>query len=168
MPPSATHARPRTTESSDGRHIRAAPESSSSSSSTTTSSATATTTALPSIRRRRRRCSASGALLPQRISRKVRLDVLGEHHRDAEVVSRDEAELVERTRVLLALRAVPRRAIAVAVAITITVAVAVVQEPLDGAEIAQGVTGVHRAELLLRELPAVARVGVDRAERVAR
>jgi hypothetical protein len=37
---------------------------------------------------------------------------------------------------------------------------------LDGAEVAQGVPRVHCTKVLLRELPAVTRVSVDRAERV--
>jgi len=54
----------------------------------------------------------------------------------------------------LAVRTVLRRAV-------------VVEELLDRAEVAQGVPRVHRAEFLLREQSTVARIGVDRAERVA-
>ena len=113
--------------------------------------------ALPSIRRRcqRRRQSAGATLQSRRVRGKVRLHVLGERHGDAEVVARDEAQLVERPRVLLALRAVLRRR------------PVVLEELLDRAEVAQGVPRVHGAEVLLRKQPAVARVGVDRPERIA-
>jgi len=132
MTSSTTHAGPR------GR-IRAAAEA---------------PAALPSVCRRRRGQPAAGTLQHRRVPGKARLHVLGENHGDGEVVARDEAQLVERTRIFLAVGAVLRRAV-------------VVEELLDRAEVAQGVPRVHGAEFLLREQPTVARIGVDRAERVA-
>jgi len=41
------------------------------------------------------------------------------------------------------------------------------REQLDRAEVAEGVARVHDAKVLLCELSAVARIGVDRTERVA-
>ena len=101
----------------------------------------------------RRRCAA-GTLQCRWIDGKVCLNVLGQHHSDTEVVAWDEAQLVERARVFLSVGAV----------LYCTV---VIEQLLDGAGFAQGVPRIHGAEILLRELPAVACVGIDRAERVA-
>lgn len=111
--------------------------------------------ALPSISRRQRRRESAGATLrSRRVRGKVRLYVLGERHGDAEVVARDEAQLIERPCILLALRVVLHPPV-------------VLEELLDRAEVAQSVARVHGTEVLLGKQPAVSRVGVDRPERIA-
>ena len=45
--------------------------------------------------------------------------------------------------------------------------IVVVEELLDRAEVAQSVPRVHGAKFFLGEQPTIARIGVDRAERVA-
>lgn len=82
------------------------------------------------------------------------MHILGENHGDAEVVAWDEAQLVERARIFLAVGAVLSRTV-------------VVEELVDRAEIAQSVPRVHGAEFFLGEQSTVTRIGVDRAKRVA-
>ncbi len=99
----------------------------------------------------------------------VRLDVLREHHGDAEIVARHEAQLVERARILLSRqRAVLQCIGTVALGVVVRVGAGVRErEQLDGAEVAEGVARVHDAEILLCKLSAVAGVGIDRAEGIA-
>jgi hypothetical protein len=104
-----------------------------------------------------------------RLAGEARLHVLREHHGDAEVVARHEAQFVERARVLLPRqRAALHGVCAVALTVVVGIGASVGEwELLDGTEVAEGVARVHDAEVLLCKLSTVARVGVDRAEGVA-
>ena len=127
----------------------------------------ASTSVFPSVCGRRAFLQRGGR--GGRLAGEGRLHVLREHDGDAEVVARHEAQLVERTRVLLPRqRAALHGVCAVALDVVVGLGASVgKREQLDGTEVAEGVARVHDAEVLLCKLSAVARVGVYRSEGVA-